>query len=289
MIVKNEQRVLGRCLDSVRDLRPEIIVVDTGSTDATREIAQSYGAKVADFDFAAVDFAAARNHTLASAGGRWILVLDADETLDSASTPLIRELIAQDENVGYYVERLNHRSDSERPLRDYAVRLFPNRPDYRYRGRVHETVDASILTGGGRLIPTSIRIEHQYAADPEARRRRNFWYIKILKEEIAADPTDYSRLDFLAAEYHQLGMFQEAAEIAEEIVRLRPLDAQARLHGGVYHLLYKVDRERARADFMEALRLRPGYAQAQYFLQQMDEQDKKSEDAGGVFAFKEDC
>ena len=98
------------------------------------------------------------------------------------------------------------------------VRLFPNRPNYRYRGRVHETVDASILSGGGRLRKTGIRIDHNFSSDREARRRKNHWYIEILKEEIAADPGDDSRLDFLAAEYHQLEMFDEATEIAERIV-----------------------------------------------------------------------
>ena len=98
----------------------------------------------------------------------------------------------------------------------------------------------------------------------------------ILKEEIAADPGDDSRLDFLLAEYHQLGLFDQAAEVAERIVAARPLDPQAHLHAGVYHLVYKVDRHRARADFMAALRLRPGYSEAQAFLHLMEEQDREA-------------
>ena len=196
------------------------------------------------------------------------MVLDADEILQPSSVPLIREFAARDENAGYYFARLNREPGSEAPRTDYVVRLFPNRPAYRYRGRVHETIDASILAGGGRLVRTAISIDHDFASDPEARRRRNLWYIGILNEEIAADPGDSSRLDFLAAEYHQLGMFDRAAEIAERIVSMRPLDAQAHLFAGVYHLLYNTpDRARARADFREALRLRPGYAEAQSFLE----------------------
>ena len=139
--------------------------------------------------------------------------------------------------------------------------------------RVHETIDASILAGGGRLHQTGIRIGHNFATDPEARRRKNRWYIEILKEEIAADPDADSRLDFLAAEYHQLGMFDEAAAIAERIVERRPLDARAHLFAGAYHLLYKSDPARARADFSQALKLRPGYAEAQSFLELMDRQE----------------
>jgi glycosyltransferase involved in cell wall biosynthesis len=273
MIVKNEGRNLGQCLDSVRGLASEFIVVDTGSTDATPRIAAEYGAQVIPFDFARVDFAAARNRAIANARGRWILVLDADETLDRASAPLIQSFVALDENAGYFLERHNRASDSAAPTTDYVVRLFPNQPDYRYRGRVHETIDASILAGGGRLLKSAIRIDHEFSSDRESRRRRNHWYIEILKEEIAADPSDDSRLDFLAAEYHQLEMFDEATEIAERIVRARPLDPRAHLFAGIYHLLYKPDLPRARADFNQALRLRPGYAEAESFLQLVDERE----------------
>jgi glycosyltransferase involved in cell wall biosynthesis len=274
MIVKNEERNLPRCLDSVRDLVGELIVVDTGSTDATPVIAASYGAEVVPFDFTIVDFAGARNHAITRARGRWILMLDADETLDPASAPIIETLVARDENAGYFLERHNHWSDSSNPTTDYVVRLFPNSPNCRYRGRVHETIDASILAGGGRLRKSGIRIDHNFASDQEARRRKNHWYIEILKEEIAADPSDDSRLDFLAAEYHQLEMFDEAVEIAERIVRLRPLDPRAHLFLGTYHLLYKPDLVRARADFNQALKLRPGYAEAEAFLRRIDEQER---------------
>jgi glycosyltransferase involved in cell wall biosynthesis len=274
MIVKNEERLLPRCLDSVRGLIGECIVVDTGSTDGTPRIAASYGAQVIPFDFGVVDFAAARNHAIARAKGRWILVLDADETLDRAGAPMIETLVALDENAGYFMERHNHSSNSANPMVDYVVRLFPNRPNHRYRGRVHEIVDASILSGGARLHKTAIRIDHNFSSDQEARRRKNHWYIQILKEEIAADPSDSSRLDFLAAEYHQLEMFDEATEIAERIARIRPRDARAHLFVGLYHLLHKLDPVRARADFSQALKLRPGYAEAEYFLQLIEERER---------------
>jgi glycosyltransferase involved in cell wall biosynthesis len=273
MIVKNEERNLPLCLDSVRDLAREIIVVDTGSTDRTPVIAASYGAEVIPFDFSVADFAAARNHALAHARGGWILMLDGDETLDQAGAPLIEKLVAMDKNEGYFLERHNRFSASETPLTDYVVRLFPNRPYHRYRGRVHETVDASILSRGGRLCKTGIRIDHNFSLDREARNRKNHWYIQILKEEIAADASDDSRLDFLAAEYHQLEMFDEAIETAERIVRLRPQDARAHYFLGVYHLLYKTDLVRARADFNQALKLRPDYPEAASFLKQIAQRE----------------
>lgn len=274
MIVKNEAANLLSCLSSVRALASEFIVVDTGSTDGTPKIAAEYSAQVIPFDFQRVDFAGARNEGLARARGRWILVLDADEWLDPASVPPLAEIISTSKNIGYVLERQNHLPAPELPRRDYVVRLFPNRPDYRYRGRVHETVDASILSGGGRLETTNILIHHSFCSDPEARRRKNRWYIEILKEEIAADPTDDSRLDFLAAEYHQLEMFDEAAAVSERIVRMRPSDPRAHLFFGVYQLLYKSDLVRARAAFQEALRLRPGYSEAESFLRKLEERER---------------
>jgi glycosyltransferase involved in cell wall biosynthesis len=95
MIVKNEQAVLDRCLASARDAVDEIIVVDTGSTDDTIEIARDHGARVLHHDFTDLDFAAARNRSLNAATGDFALVLDADETLHPGSTGLIRLLTAE--------------------------------------------------------------------------------------------------------------------------------------------------------------------------------------------------
>ncbi len=276
MIAKNEARNVQACLDSVRGVVDEIVVVDTGSSDATPEIAACNGAVVIPFDFSFVDFAAARNCALDQASGEWIFVLDADETLDASSAPMIRELVARDENCGYYVARHN-------PAVDYAVRIFPNRKDYRYRGRVHETIDAAILAGGGKLLQKAdIRIDHNFSPDPEARRRKNHWYIEILLEEIAANPHDDSRLDFLAAEYHQLEMFNEAAAVAERIVKARPNDPSAHLNAGIYHFVYQANVERARLDFARALELKPGYPEAKSFLNDIEKNGRKEPPTGCV-------
>ncbi|WP_233476275.1 glycosyltransferase family 2 protein [Paenibacillus sonchi] len=82
MIVKDEEALLSRCLESVKGIADEIIIVDTGSTDRTKQIAENYGAKIYDYVWSN-DFAAARNESLRHAAGKWILVLDADEYLGS--------------------------------------------------------------------------------------------------------------------------------------------------------------------------------------------------------------
>jgi glycosyltransferase involved in cell wall biosynthesis len=275
LIVKNEAHHLLECLESVSALAPEMVIVDTGSTDGTREIASDYGARVLAFDFQRVDFAAARNFGMQQARGKWILVLDADETLHADGISEVAARIAGNPEAGYYLERRNFSSGSASPLTDYVVRLIPNRPAYRYRGRVHETLDDSILAARGRLIKSGIRIDHRFADDLETRRRKNYWYIEILKEEIAENPWDQSRLDFLAAEYHQLQMFDEATELAEDLARQLPLDPRAHLFAGTYHLLFKPDFVRARVDFNTALALQPGYPEAESFLRLLDEKENQ--------------
>ena len=92
LIVRNEEQTLGRCLDSVRGLANEIMVVDTGSTDGTREIAAAHGARVFHFPWCD-DFAAARNESLRHATGQWVLWLDADEYFDQPNLEKVKSLV----------------------------------------------------------------------------------------------------------------------------------------------------------------------------------------------------
>lgn len=91
MIVKNEERVLARCLDSVADLMDEIIIVDTGSSDKTKEIAARYTDKIYDFEWVQ-DFAAARNFAFSKAEMEYIYSADADEVLDEENRKAFRQL-----------------------------------------------------------------------------------------------------------------------------------------------------------------------------------------------------
>ena len=81
MIVKNEEAFLSQCLESIKDVVDEIIIVDTGSTDNTREIARQMGAKVFEFPWTN-DFSAPRNESIRQAAGHYILWLDADDRMD---------------------------------------------------------------------------------------------------------------------------------------------------------------------------------------------------------------
>ena len=113
MIVKNEEKHLVKCLKSVRDVVDEMIIVDTGSTDKTIDIARVFGAKVFDFPWTG-DFSAARNHSLAQATGDWILVLDADEVISARDFDELKALIRKRSSspVAYSIVTRNYTNNA---------------------------------------------------------------------------------------------------------------------------------------------------------------------------------
>ncbi len=192
MIVKNEAENLLRCLESVRGVVDEIVVVDTGSTDDTVAVAERSGARVFHFAWCD-DFSAARNEAVAHARGTWILALDADEALTREARRKLRSLL-NDERFQAYL--INIRSTVKASRSQLAVinawpRLFRNRPEIRYEGRVHEQISPSIARIGGTVAATDLVIEHlgyhQDFTDQQGKQARN---LCLLEQELAERPED---------------------------------------------------------------------------------------------------
>lgn len=146
MIVKNEEENLPRCLSSVQNLVDEMIIVDTGSTDKTVEIAKSFGAKVFYFQWIN-DFSAARNFGLNYAKGDWLLIMDADDELEKEGVEKIR-ILAQDKKMeAYIVETISYLGENSGV--DYSIsshpRIIRNRKEYRFTGKIHEQILVNIL------------------------------------------------------------------------------------------------------------------------------------------------
>ena len=192
MIVKNEQAKLATCLGSAADLVNEIVVVDTGSTDRTKEIAAGFGARVIDFPW--VDsFAAARNESIRPAAGQWIFWLDADEFLDETNRGRLREQLARlgEENVAYMMRQMSQpgTGGGNAMVVDQA-RLFPNRPAIRWQYRVHEQITLAIERQGGKLQRSNVDIFHSGYQDQALRRRKNERNLRLLQFDYAANPKD---------------------------------------------------------------------------------------------------
>ncbi|PWH19887.1 MAG: hypothetical protein DDG59_01615 [Anaerolineae bacterium] len=161
MIVKNEEVYLPQCLESVKDVVDEMIIVDTGSTDNTPKIAASYGASIHEYQWQD-DFAAARNFGLEKASGKYILFLDADEELSPQARSQLRSFLLNSDAEGIYlIVRSLSSANALAPYYDSEqVRLFRNRPQYRFENAIHEMIYPAILAHGGRLYKSRFVIHH---------------------------------------------------------------------------------------------------------------------------------
>ncbi len=206
MIVKNEERWLDGCLKSVAGLVDEIVIVDTGSTDRTIEIARAHGANVFPETWTD-DFSRARNLSIEKATGDWILVLDADEVIERRDHGKIRSLIETSQASSYFLIQTTYADEGstlgwipnhlgvpessgypgfmESPL----VRLFRNIPEIRFHGVMHEHAWHEGAAQGA--LMTEIRIHHygKYVG-PEANQKKNELYLKLGYEKCRHHPDD---------------------------------------------------------------------------------------------------
>jgi tetratricopeptide (TPR) repeat protein len=161
MIVKDEEAMLPRSLDAVREWVDELIVVDTGSTDRTVEIAKERGARVLHHEWTG-DFSAARNVSFDAASSDWVLYLDADEVLVPGDGPRLRELISHTWREAIFLIETNHTGDLEdgTATTHDAMRLVRHRPDRRFTGRLHEQLGGIPSYLAERREISTVRIEH---------------------------------------------------------------------------------------------------------------------------------
>lgn len=144
MIVKNEEKVLGRCLDSLADIMDEIIIVDTGSDDRTKEIAGRYTDKIYDFEWIG-DFSAARNFASSKASGEYIYTADADEYLDEENRQKLRQLkeilLPEIELVQmYYCSRLDEYNTTGNFEKELRPKLYRRLRQFTWIDPIHETL-----------------------------------------------------------------------------------------------------------------------------------------------------
>lgn len=192
MIVRDEEANLPACLDSAARLFDEVIVVDTGSVDRTREIACSFGAIVHDFPWCD-DFAAARNASLERATGDYIFWLDADDRIDAKNYRCLRTLFAglQRRDTAYVMAVLSSSVDGTGAgfVVD-QVRLFPNDTAVRWSGRVHEQILPALERQGIATCWTGVTIEHTGYSDAALRRQKTERKSKLLMAELIERPDD---------------------------------------------------------------------------------------------------
>jgi len=229
MIVKDEQGNLEVCLKGVKEFVDEIIIVDTGSTDKTLEIARKFTSKVYAFKWID-DFSAARNFSLAKATCEWILVLDADEVIKDMIK--IKKIISNTDADGFFLIQRNYTNNRRRAnwIEDHSknyegyvanpiLRLFKNRKGITYKGVVHEVVDFSCK--GLNIMRTNIPIYHYYEEkSSNSLEERQLNYLRIAEKSLAIKPDGRLYAEAAAVLLHfakdyakALMYFQKAAEM----------------------------------------------------------------------------
>ena len=195
MIVKDEERCLKRCLDSVRGLVDRMIVVDTGSQDGTREIACRAGAEVYDHT-CKNDFAEARNYALSLSDADWNLILDADEYITEGTRGDMDMFLRAGDCLGdVYIYNRYQEDGEESCVRFCASRILP-RGVY-FKGKIHEQPDTDLPSV---LVP--LKVEHDGYMQTGVKEKRNLPYLLAELEERPGDPY---LLYKIAGSYQTLG------------------------------------------------------------------------------------
>ncbi|MDA8305223.1 MAG: glycosyltransferase family 2 protein [Deltaproteobacteria bacterium] len=197
MIVKDEVNCLQRCIDSVKDIVDEIVIVDTGSTDGTLDLAKRYASKMAHIAWID-DFSYARNISIDMATGDWILILDADNYIKNEFCSYLLQLITKPNMLAY---QLMIRDNYDGTYCDLYLntRLFRRMPSVMYTGRVHEQVTPSLLEIV-KSDPTwrcdilkNIIIEHDGYMQQRIKEDKRFRNISLLTKALEDDPSDIYR------------------------------------------------------------------------------------------------
>lgn len=240
MIVRDEEHHIGGCLRSLAGIADEVVVVDTGSTDATVEVARAHGAVVRAFEWCD-DFARARNEALDVAQGEWILYVDADERVRSLTPGVLDHWLGEETCVAYRVLLYPHAHS--RPCREY--RLWRNDPRIRFVGVIHEKVVPSIQAVAEadrrRVGVCDLTIDHLgYEGDQSAKHRRN---LPLLLAQVENEPGNVFNWRHLARVHFALGQTSEG-EVALERALTAIRETQAPAPVGALVFAELVDRHR---------------------------------------------
>ncbi|WP_113672571.1 glycosyltransferase [Vallitalea guaymasensis] len=190
MIVKNEEKHITKCLSSVKDYVDEIVIIDTGSTDSSKEIASRYTDRIYDFKWCN-DFAKARNFSLSKATNDWVLILDADECVTNFNKKAIEQIMYSNDKIVGRLKRVNLFEDGNivKKYIERVNRLF-NKEYFQYEGIIHEQIISKNLNSY-RIKPINIEVLHNGYMDEVVKNTNKLdRNIELLKKAIKEHPQD---------------------------------------------------------------------------------------------------
>ncbi|MCT4618898.1 MAG: glycosyltransferase [Marinisporobacter sp.] len=216
VITKNEEKNLPKCLESVKDIVDEMIVIDTGSTDDTVKIAKSYGAKVGYYQWQD-NFSDAKNYAFKQAKGDWILTMDGDEELCDSDKDLVLSLLNNPEIDVYIFQTLSYLGNKvgQELSSNLNVRLIRNHKGYKYRGAIHEQLcnqyDENIDQDKVK-IEKIVVYHYGYLKSVEREKNKSNRNMKILEKILKNDSNNNFHLYNMGSEYLRLRDFEKALE-----------------------------------------------------------------------------
>ncbi|HEY4429941.1 MAG TPA: glycosyltransferase [Paenibacillus sp.] len=235
MIVKNEASHLEKCLSSVQGIVSEIIIVDTGSEDHSKDIALKFGAKIINMPWEH-DFSKARNLSLEHATSPWILVLDADETIEHWRKEHIQHLLDAAHTHGYWLPIIHYIGDATEAdfVTDHVCRLFRNDSRIRFRGIIHEEMASSIWElPAGEIAFAEWHIYHYGYLENELQRKNKYQRnLALINSGLKLQPNHLVLRYALGVEYYQQEQYDAAAEV------FRPLLAEVPTQSGYASDIY---------------------------------------------------
>lgn len=260
MIVKNEEKNIEKALSWGKEVVCEQIVVDTGSTDNTVEIARQMGAKVYHYEWNN-DFAAAKNYAIEQASGNWIAFLDADEYFTQKDAKQLK-IFLRDISAAFPIPdmvtcpMLQLNDEGEIFATSVQQRIFRNIPRVRYQNKIHE-----ILSGTDGKLLTQVRTEDKFPiyhtgyakqvyADTKKITRNKEILLNILKE----NPEDYTNLGYLADSYFVEGDLDRAEEAFREAVAHHSQVPSAARNNTSFSGLMRIIYQRNKPDAEEEMR-----------------------------------
>ena len=239
IIVKNEEKFLRGCLESIRNLVDEIVIADTGSTDSTVAIASEYTDKILHFQWTN-DFAEARNFVLDNTESEWVLYLDADERIAKKYHKVIKHFVESNIADVFLLKlksEIFKKGGNEVHIIQYP-RLFRRIPQARFEGRIHEQITPSLSRAGQKFVGTDIIIEHLgYAQGDEILEQKKYRNLELLKEQVESEPDNFYALYQLGQNYITLSDWENG--VAYLYKSLEQKNITPSIKASIYLLLAK--------------------------------------------------
>ena len=276
MIVRDEENTLPLCINSVKDIVDQMVIVDTGSLDNTIQIAKSFGAEVYDYEWSD-HFSKARNESIKYAKGDWILWMDADETLDPSSTSELKKITGNNKKYHFYSVKISSKNDYEnKVIYSDAHRIFPNGLGIQFENRIHEQIYPSAISVGAQEKLTEIHIIHEgYNLTEKKYKKKLLRNLPLLEKMVEEDRQNSYAHFTLAQNYSGLNKYEDAIKHFKISIQFDTLGNSLTVDAlNVMSQIYSFleEWEKAKKYSKKSIKLNPMQSGAYYMLYKCSEQ-----------------